>query len=180
MVVKMHQHRARRGHDWRRGAVVVALAGFVVAGAMTVAHAQLQRPKAELTPVVEGDVRAGASVRATLKVTLPENVHVQSNKPRDPLLIPTVLTIEPPAGVTVGTIVYPAASDLKQEGQKQPLAVFGHEFTVTVTFTVAKGQAPGALVVPAKFKYQACDESLCYPPAKADLQWTLNVVATDE
>jgi DsbC/DsbD-like thiol-disulfide interchange protein len=160
--------------------VAAALAGLFVAGAVTVGQAQLRRPKAELTPAVEGDVRAGGSVRATLKVVLPDNVHVQSNKPRDPLLIPTALTVEPPAGVTVGKIVYPAASDLKQEGQKQPLAVFGHEFTVTVTLTVAKGQAPGALVVPAKFKYQACDESMCFPPAKAETQWTLNVIATDE
>lgn len=160
--------------------VVAAFAALFVAGAIGVGHAQLRRPKAELTPAVEGDVRAGGSVRATLRVTLPDNVHVQSDKPRDPLLIPTALTIEPPAGVTVGKIVYPAASDLKQEGQKQPLAVFGHEFTVTVTLTVAKGQAPGALVVPAKFKYQACDESMCYPPAKADTQWTLNIVATNE
>ena len=51
-------------------------------------------------------------------------VHVQSNKPRDPALIPTVLTIEPPAGVTVVEIGLPAAIDLKQEGQPQPLAVF--------------------------------------------------------
>lgn len=163
-----------------RRVVVAALAACFVAGAMTVGQAQIRRPKAELTTAVEGDVRPGGSVRATLKVTLPENIHVQSNKPRDPLLIPTVLTIEPPPGVTVGKIVYPPASDLKQEGQKQPLAVFGHEFTVTVTLTIAKGQAPGALVVPAKFKYQACDEAVCFPPAKADTQWTLNIVGTND
>jgi hypothetical protein len=29
--------------------------------------------------------------------------------------------------------------------------------------------------VPAHLKYQACDEAVCYPPAKADAQWTLAV-----
>lgn len=153
---------------------------WIVTGVTSVAHAQLRRPKAELTPSVDGDVRAGGTVKATLKVVLPANVHVQSNKPRDPLFIPTELTIEPPAGVTAGKIVYPAASDLKQEGQKQPLAVYGHEFTVSLTLTVAKGQAPGEVVVPGKFRYQACDEQVCYPPKKADTQWTLKVVPGSE
>jgi DsbC/DsbD-like thiol-disulfide interchange protein len=161
---------------FRPSVALMLAATWLVAGAASTSHAQLRRPKAELTPAVEGDVRAGGSVNATLKVVLPETVHVQSNKPRDPLFIPTVLTIEPPAGVTAGKIVYPVASDLKQEGQKQPLAVYGHEFTVSVTLTVAKGQAPGDVVMPATFRYQACDEAVCYPPAKADVQWTLHVV----
>ena len=33
-----------------------------------------------------------------------------------------------PAGVTVSEIVFPPATDLKQIGQEQPLAVFEHEF----------------------------------------------------
>ena len=43
-------------------------------------------------------VRAGAKVRLALKVALPEGLHTQSDKPRDPTLIPTVLTIDAPAG----------------------------------------------------------------------------------
>jgi hypothetical protein len=39
-----------------------------------------------------------------------------ANKPRDPSLIPTELTIEPPAGVVVAEIVYPEPIDLKQAG----------------------------------------------------------------
>ena len=40
----------------------------------------------------------GGQVRAALKVSLPEGLHTQSNKPRDPTLIPTVLTIDPHRG----------------------------------------------------------------------------------
>ena len=39
---------------------------------------------------------------------LPDGFHVQSNKPRDPLLIPTELTVDAPAGVTVEEVVFPA------------------------------------------------------------------------
>ena len=67
--------------------------------------AQPARPRADVTPLVEGPARPGSRVRAALKVTVPEGLHTQSNKPRDPLLIPTSLTIDAPAGVTVDEIV---------------------------------------------------------------------------
>src|SRR5687768_13623161 len=76
------------------------------------------RPRAVVTPAVETDgVPAGGAARLALSVTLPEGIHVQSDKPRDPSLIPTVLTIDAPAGVRVRHLVFPTPTDFKQEGQ---------------------------------------------------------------
>ncbi len=134
------------------------------------------KPKADLTPtVVTPAVKAGAPVHVALKVKLPADVHVQSAKPRDPSLISTVLTIDAPAGVTIGKIRYPAPRDLKQQGQEKPLAVFGPEFTIDVDLMLAKTAAAGDLIVPGHLRYQACNESVCFPPARADAQWTLAV-----
>ena len=69
-------------------------------------------------------------------MALPEGLHVQSDKPRDPMLIPTVLTIEPPAGVTVAEIAYPEPTDFAQAGQKEPLAVFEQRFVVGAKLTL--------------------------------------------
>ena len=50
--------------------------------------AQRGPAKAELAPVVETDtITAGSEVRVALKVQLPEGFHMNSNKPRDPLLM---------------------------------------------------------------------------------------------
>ncbi|MDH4062773.1 MAG: hypothetical protein OEW19_00125, partial [Acidobacteriota bacterium] len=79
--------------------------------------AQLRRIPAEITPLVESDgVRAGTTVRAALAVVLPDGFHVQSNKPRDPLLIATELSVEAPSGVEVEELVFPVATDFRQEG----------------------------------------------------------------
>jgi thioredoxin:protein disulfide reductase len=118
---------------------------------------------------------AGDTTRAALRVSLPDGLHTQSNKPRDPLLIPTELTIDPPAGVTVKEIVWPASTDLKQAGQDQPLAVFEQTFAIGVQLAVASSVAPGKLVVPGRLRYQACDANLCYAPSKANVEWTLDV-----
>ncbi|HEX3702044.1 MAG TPA: thioredoxin family protein [Vicinamibacterales bacterium] len=156
----------------RRGAMLAA----IVALSASAAHAQIRRPKADVTPLVErAAVRAGGSARLALKVALPEGLHTQSNKPRDPTLIPTVLTIDARPGVTLDEIVFPPSTDLKQAGLDQPLAVFEHEFAIGVQVTLASGVAAGDLVVPGHLRYQACDSNLCYAPATADVQWTLHV-----
>jgi thioredoxin:protein disulfide reductase len=149
-----------------------------VLGAVAIGHAQIRRPKADVTPIVESDgVHAGTDVRVALQVGLPEGLHVQSNKPREKSFIPTVLSIDAPAGVTVAEIVYPASVDLKQAGVAQPLAVFEREFAIGVRLTLAAGVPPGALTVPARLRYQACDATMCYLPVTADASWTLRVVA---
>jgi thioredoxin:protein disulfide reductase len=150
---------------------------LVLTGA--VSHAQLRRPAANLTPLVEHrGVHAGGTVRLALQVALPEGLHTQSNKPRDATLIPTVLTIDAPAGVTVTEIVFPPSTDLKQIGQDQPLAVFEREFAIGVALALADRVAPGDLSVPGRLRYQACDANLCYAPATADVRWTIHVVPT--
>ncbi len=111
-------------------------------------------------------------------MSLPKGLHVQSDQPRDPLLIPTVLTIDAPAGVRVASVIYPHPSDFKLEGQDEPLAVFDHEFVVGAELEIA-GTAPiGDLVIPARLRYQACDDKVCFQPTTAATEWTLQVVNT--
>ncbi|HEY0284191.1 MAG TPA: cytochrome c biogenesis protein CcdA [Vicinamibacterales bacterium] len=139
--------------------------------------AQMRRPQANVTPVVEtSGVHAGTTIRVALQVSLPDNLHVQSDRPRDPLLIPTTLTIEPPPGVTLRGTAFPPAIDLKQEGQAEPLAVFENTFAIGVELAVAESTAVGPLLVPARLRYQACDDQLCYPPATAQVEWRLHIV----
>ena len=140
------------------------------------AVAQLRGVKADLTPLVESDASAGSPVRAALQVRLPERFHVQSDSPRDPTLIPTVLTVDAPEGINVAEIVFPRATEFDQIGQSQPLLVFEHEFTIGVQFDVAATTPTGRIDVPARLRYQACDDRLCYAPVTTDVLWTLTVV----
>jgi thiol:disulfide interchange protein len=134
-------------------------------------RAQIRRPKAEISPLV------GENARVALKVSLPEGLHTQSNKPRDPLLIPTELNIDAPAGVTVKEVVFPPSTDLKQAGQDQPLAVFEQTFAIGVQLAIAPGTAAGNLAVPFQLRYQACDANLCYAPASEKGEWAIAVTA---
>ncbi|HSC27995.1 MAG TPA: cytochrome c biogenesis protein CcdA [Vicinamibacterales bacterium] len=154
------------------------LIGGLLVAAVTASLVDAQgRPRATVTPFVETDgVRAGDATRVALLVALAEGLHVQSDRPRDPTLIPTVLTIEPPPGVRVTQLVYPHPTDFKQEGQPEPLAVFEHEFVVGAELDVAGSVPAGDLVIPARLRYQACDDKVCFQPTTATAAWTVRVV----
>ena len=155
----------------------MAVAAALVALVGQNAAAQLRRVPVELVTLVATDtVPAGSTVRGALQVTLPEGLHVQSNKPRDPALIPTELLLEPPTGVRGVEVVFPKAVDFPQEGLPEPLLVFDRAFTVGVQLTVAANLAPGPHTVPFTLRYQACNDKVCFAPASAQGAWTLDVV----
>jgi cytochrome c biogenesis protein CcdA/thiol-disulfide isomerase/thioredoxin len=161
----------------RRHAIVVPSCAACLFALTGVVSAQLSRPKADVQPLLESTaVHSGGAVRVALRVSLPEGLHTQSNTPRDPNLIPTTLTIDAPPGVVVEEIVFPAATDLKQVGQEQPLAVFERQFVIGVRLTLAAGLPTGELVIPARLRYQACDANLCYAPSTAETGWRLRIV----
>ena len=140
------------------------------------ASAQLRGVNAEFATEVESGARAGGRVRAFLQVSVPEGFHLQSNAPRDPSLIPTTLTFSAIPGIRAEEVVYPKATDFMLQGQSEPLAVFERQFLVGVQFSIAAGTQPGPVEVPARFRYQACNDKLCFAPVVASVRWTLEVV----
>ncbi|MDR1990179.1 MAG: thioredoxin family protein [Acidobacteriaceae bacterium] len=151
--------------------VLAAVLVFVLAVIAPVG-AQRGPATAALTPLLEADpVQSGAPVHGALTVVLPEGYHTNSNKPRDPNLIPITLTFDPlPDGITIREVVFPPASNLAQRGADEPLSVFEHEFTIGFTF-VATGTSEKTLS--AELRYQACDEVACYAPKRQRASWTI-------
>ncbi|MEQ1728723.1 MAG: cytochrome c biogenesis protein CcdA, partial [Vicinamibacterales bacterium] len=163
----------------RNNALLVALALFVSAPSFL--WAQRGPAKADLSPLVEtATVTPGSEVRVALQVQLPEGYHMNSNKPRDPMLIPVVLTVPSPdqplpAGITVSEIVFPSPADLVQRGADQPLSVFERQFAIGVVLKVDASVTPGTVTIPARLRYQACDETMCYIPTRAETGWTFDI-----
>jgi cytochrome c biogenesis protein CcdA/DsbC/DsbD-like thiol-disulfide interchange protein len=158
----------------------VLLAAFAVA-----LSAQRGPAKADVTPLVEREtVTPGSDVHVALQIELPEGYHMNSNKPRDPSLIPVVVTVpspdqQMPDGVSLGEIVFPTPTDLKQRGADQPLSVFERKFAIGATLKMAASATSGGRIhVPVRFRYQACDESMCYIPTRVDTAWDFTVGAT--
>ena len=165
---------------WSRPAALVLLgAAAALAGSGRFAAAQPGRISLEIAPLAEADVaHAGAVHRVALEARLQPagtGLHVNSNAPLEDFLIPTVLTIEPPAGIAVGGLAWPEPVLLEQQGAEKPLAVYEETFAIGVALAVGPDVAPGDYDVPAALRYQACDERMCYIPATARLTLPVRV-----
>jgi thiol:disulfide interchange protein len=136
-------------------------------------------PPAEIVPLVDrATVRAGGELRAALQVTLPEGFHANANKPRDPILIPMTASVDAPAGITVNEVVFPEAKDFPSLSSSQPLRVFEGTFPVGFVMTVGKEVPPGAIKIPIRLRYQACNETMCFLPKTIASEWLVQVVAS--
>ena len=153
---------------------IAAVAALVASTSM--AAAQAARPRASVQPATaEVTLAPGATVDLVLNVSMPPEVHVQAHQPKDPLLIPTVLTVEAPAGLGVESIAYPAPTEFTQAARPDPLLVLGPSFDIRVRLSVAADTAEGLRSVPVVLRYQACNDTVCFPPARATAAWSLTV-----
>ncbi|TDI26904.1 MAG: hypothetical protein E2P06_01360, partial [Acidobacteria bacterium] len=135
-----------------------------------------QPPDVAITSVVETDaVHAGTTARVALAVTLDPGFHVNSNTPLDEFLIPTVLTLDPPAGISLAGVAFPEAILLEQLGAEQPLAVFEEEFLIGAALTLDAALPPGSYAVPGTLRYQACNDRMCFTPTNVPIQFDLTV-----
>jgi cytochrome c biogenesis protein CcdA/DsbC/DsbD-like thiol-disulfide interchange protein len=156
-------------------------AALVLAASIGTAVSAGQPPRlsfAEATAVAVGaPVRAGTTARVTLQVKVAPGFHIQSDKPRDPSLIPLTLTIDVPAGVSVEGLTFPPPKDFTLKGSDQPLAVFEGAFPIEARLAIAKDHPAGEITIPARLRYQACDDTTCFRPTTIPATWTLNIVA---
>jgi cytochrome c biogenesis protein CcdA len=133
-------------------------------------------PPIRVTPLAETEaVHAGGSGRLALQVDMLEGLKLQADRPRDPALIPTTLYFDPPTGITVSEVVFPSTTEYQVPGFDEPQAVFNHRFHIGIVVHVDASHPPGAVVLPAALRYQACDATLCYPPREVAATWTLHV-----
>jgi thiol:disulfide interchange protein DsbD len=154
-------------------ALGLTVVGFLVGAAMR--QAAGRNIDATLTPVVASTaVKPGGTIRLALRVVVPEGLHLQSDRPRDPTYIPTTLWVDP-AAATVRELVFPPSTDFRVEGLPEALAVFEHDIVIGVEAVVPGTAAPGRFTIPARLRYQACDDKVCYAPRTVETGWTVNI-----
>ena len=167
-----------------RTLLALAAAGAAASAAPPAATAQPGRISIDVATVAEADVaHAGSTHRVALDARLQpagSGLHVNSNEPLEDFLIPTVLTVEPPAGIGVAGFAWPEPVMLEQQGAEQPLAVFEETFAIGVALAIDADLAPGDYEVPASLRYQACDERMCYIPATARLAFQVRIAPGDQ
>lgn len=156
------------------------LLSFLVLAAALVAPTRsfAQSPStATATPLMAASgVIAGGSIDLAVRVTLPEGLHSQSNKPKDEGLIPTTLTFESSPVITPSVVVFPPAHDFKLE-TGDTLLVFERTFVIGARVAIS-ATATGSVTLNARLRYQPCNNSMCFRPVTVPVSWTIPVVTS--
>jgi hypothetical protein len=93
----------------------------------TSSFAQFDIPKdlVSIKTILSTDsVAAGGMVNLKVKVSIEDGWHINSNKPNEDFLIPTVLEVESGRKIDFTNVKYPKAKDLKFEFSDKPQRIF--------------------------------------------------------
>jgi Disulphide bond corrector protein DsbC len=141
------------------------------------ALAQGSSPLVSVTPIDTIVVARGGTAPLNIALRVNKGFHVNSNRPNDELLLPTVVHLSPPEGIIFMNIAYPEAEELALPfAGKDKLSVYSGSFEVTAEVRIPKAAALGTQRVHGEVKYQACDNRQCFPPKTAPLEFDVTVV----
>ncbi|MCC6483525.1 MAG: thioredoxin family protein [Armatimonadetes bacterium] len=113
-------------------------------------------------------VAPGDATVVAVRLNVLNGFHIQSNKPSDETLIPTVLEVRAPASVRIKNIVYPTPKQKAfsfSNGKQYPVYEDGDVILVKAEVTPTAPQASTALQM--RVSYQGCTDEQCYPPDEA-------------
>ncbi len=157
----------------RRFSTAVLCGAIALAGP---AAAQLRPPEVSIAPVMETDAaHPGTTTRVALEVKLDPGFHVNSDTPLDDSLIPTALTLEMPEGFSLEGVAFPEAILIEQVIADEPLAVFEEEFRIGAILDLDASLTPGTYALPGTFRYQACNDRVCFAPVNAPVEFDVTV-----
>jgi Disulphide bond corrector protein DsbC len=107
---------------------------------------------------------AGTPQTIELHFRIADGLHINSHTPRQKSLIRTELIIAEPVGVKIPTVDFPAGSDFAFPADpSQKLSIYSGEFVLKMHLAVQ----PGNHMIQGALRYQACDNSTCFPPRNA-------------
>jgi hypothetical protein len=119
-------------------------------------------------PVV---AKAGTSIDQTLKITVRDGYHVNSDKPKDEFIIPLKLSWAGP--VEVKQVVFPKAEEIDVNGQK--LTVFTGSFPIRTQLLIPSNAPKGKSTITGKLRYQACSNEMCLRPMTVDVALPITI-----
>jgi len=126
--------------------------------------------------VAEVVVHAGKSSVIKMEIEIKEGYHIQANKVKDGLLIPTTVKIDEDKNITTGRQKFPSAKKIKLEGTDDFLDVYDGVFEITIPIKTVAKTPKGEHILDAKFHYQACDNRTCLFPKSIGFSISIKII----
>jgi hypothetical protein len=133
-------------------------------------------PVVKLVPATTVTVIQGKSGTTSLAFNIAGGYHINSNHPKSEYLIPTALRVDATTDIVIGKVTYPEGKDMSFAfSPDEKLNVYAREFTVGVLVRPLQSVTPGKYVIRGTLKYQACDNTACYPPKNLPVSFDVRI-----
>ena len=150
--------------------LVLLLASAVAQDAPTM------KPVVSMAPAPLVTITQGKASSVPLSFRVTRGYHINSNKPKSEFLIPTALKIGAATDIVIGGTTYPDGHDMSFAfAPDEKLNVYTGDFELEVSVRPLRSVQPGKYVMRGNLKYQACDNSACYPPQQLPISFDVRI-----
>ena len=150
---------------------------FLAAAGFALAQTPGKAPSLTMAAVPLTTAQRAQATMVDLNFRVPAGYHINSNTPKSEFLIPTALKMDLPTDIILGKIEYPAGEDATFPfSPDEKLSVYSGDFTIAVAVHPLHSVVPGKYVMHGVLRYQACDNSACYPPKALPVSFEVKVV----
>jgi DsbC/DsbD-like thiol-disulfide interchange protein len=125
----------------------------------------------------EDVVHTGQRIVLAVDIDLPHGMHVYA--PGVQGYIPVNLSLAESNAIVSHPAVYPPSKILRLKAINESVPVYTDKVRVLQDVTIGKNAKPGDLPIEGSFRYQACNEKICFIPETVPVKWTLHVEALD-
>jgi len=125
------------------------------------------------------EVQNGKQFSVEVIASINPSWHINSNKPNDEFLIPTIVSAKG-NGIKLVKVRYPKPLELKFSFSDSPVSVFEGETKIGLAFQVLESAAIGKQQIEVILDYQACNDVSCLPPHSTSTQFEVNISEKSE
>jgi len=125
-------------------------------------------------------VQAGAIVDIAIIADIQHGFHINSNKPTEEYLIPTVVKLSPLDNASFEKIIYPKKKMASFSFSEEEIAVYEERVVFYSKVTFSNSIPVGKIMVKGTLSYQACNDQNCFAPTDVTFEIPLEIVDSVE
>ncbi len=121
-------------------------------------------------------IHPGETFQVAIVANIRQGFHINSHKPLDKFLTPTVVGFDETKGIVFAPVSYPEPALKSFSFSPQEVSVYEGRTVMLTQGRLAENIAPGAAGISGHLSYQACDDLSCLAPRVINLEIPLEIV----
>lgn len=124
--------------------------------------------------IEKSSVKLGKTGKGSIILTIPKELHINSNTPTSEFMIPTEVKLSSKEAKNL-KVVYPKGKNRKFDFSEEKLNIYEGKTIIPITFSIPKTLKSKMLNIRALVSYQACTNEVCYQPQKKEIVLKVNL-----